>query len=152
MLKYTELYFGSLVYMGVKRTVKVFESRVLRRLFGPKRDEVTWDWRKLHDEELYDTYSSPNIIRVIKSRRMEWAGHARMGETRGAYRFWWGNLRKRDHFEDLVLDGRIIITWILNQLGGRGLDLSGTEWGQVAGSCEGGNEPSDPIKCGEFLN
>jgi hypothetical protein len=64
----------------------VFEIRVLRR-FGPKRDEVTGKWRKLHIEELRDLYSSPNIIRIIKSRRMRWAGHvARMGEKRNAYR------------------------------------------------------------------
>jgi hypothetical protein len=65
----------------------VFENRVLRRIFGPKRDEVTGEWRILHNKELNDLYSSPNIIRVIKSRRMRWAGHvARMGEGIGAYR------------------------------------------------------------------
>jgi hypothetical protein len=65
----------------------VFENRVLRRIFGPKRDEATGDWRRLHNEEINDLYSSPNIIRVIKSRRVGWAGHvARMGEERGAYR------------------------------------------------------------------
>jgi hypothetical protein len=65
----------------------VFENRVLRRIFGPKRDEVTGEWRRLHNGELNDLYSSPNIIRVIKSRRMGWAGHlARMGEGRGTYR------------------------------------------------------------------
>jgi hypothetical protein len=58
----------------------VFENGVLRRLFGPKRDEVTGEWRKLHSEELHNLYSSPNIIRMIKSRRLRWAGHvARMG-------------------------------------------------------------------------
>jgi hypothetical protein len=61
--------------------MRVFDNRVLRRIIGPKRDEVTGDWIKLHN-----LYSSPNIIRIIKSRRMEWAGHvARMGETRNAY-------------------------------------------------------------------
>jgi hypothetical protein len=65
----------------------VFENRVLRRIFGPKRDGVTGEWRRLHNEELNDLYSSPNIVRVIKLRRMRWAGHvARMGEGRGAYR------------------------------------------------------------------
>jgi hypothetical protein len=65
----------------------VFENTVLRRIFGPRRDEVTWEWRRLHNEELNDLYCSPNIGRVIKSRRMRWAGHvARMGEERGVYR------------------------------------------------------------------
>jgi hypothetical protein len=64
----------------------VFENKVLRRIFGPKRDEVTGGWRKLHNEELRDLYSSPNIIRIIK-RRMRWARHvAQMGEKRNAYR------------------------------------------------------------------
>jgi hypothetical protein len=64
----------------------MFENRVLRRIFGPKRDEVTGGWRKLHSEELHGLYSSPSIVRVIKARRMKWAGHvARMGEVRGAY-------------------------------------------------------------------
>jgi hypothetical protein len=67
--------------------LRVFTNKVLRRIFGPKRDEVTGEWRRLHNKELYALYSSPNIIRVIKSRRLRWAGHvARMGERRGAYR------------------------------------------------------------------
>jgi hypothetical protein len=70
-----------------ERRLRVFENRVLRIIFGPKRDEVTGEWRKLHKEELYDLHSSPNIIRVIKQRRMRWAGHvARMGERRGVFR------------------------------------------------------------------
>jgi hypothetical protein len=65
----------------------VFENRVLRRIFGTKRDEVTGEWRKLHNKELHDLYSSPSIIRIIKSRMMRWAGHvARMGEKRKVYR------------------------------------------------------------------
>jgi hypothetical protein len=65
----------------------VFVNRVLRRIFGPKRDEVTGEWRKLHNKELHDLYSLPSIVRIIKSRRMRWAGHvARMGEKRNAYR------------------------------------------------------------------
>jgi hypothetical protein len=65
----------------------VFENRVLRRVFGPKRDEVTGEWRKLHNEELNDLYSLPNSVRVVKSRRMRWAGHmARMEEERGVHR------------------------------------------------------------------
>ena len=65
----------------------MFENRVLRRIFGVKRDRVTGEWRKLHNEELNDLYCSPNIVRVIKQRRMRWAEHvARMGERRGVYR------------------------------------------------------------------
>jgi hypothetical protein len=71
---------------GTRIDVRVFENRVLRRIFGPKRDDVTGDWRKLHNEELQNLYSSRNIIIMIKSRRMRWAGHvARLGETRNAY-------------------------------------------------------------------
>ena len=65
----------------------MFENKVLRRIFGPRRDEVTGDWRRLHNVEINVLYSSPNIVRVIKSRRMRWAGHvARMGEERAVYR------------------------------------------------------------------
>jgi hypothetical protein len=72
--------------------LRVFENKVLRRIFGPKSDEVMGEWRKLHNEELRGAlYSSPSIIRIIKSRRMRWAGHiARMGEKRNAYRLFVG--------------------------------------------------------------
>jgi len=77
--------------MREERRLKVFENRLLSRIFEPKRDEVTGEWRKLHNEELNDLYSSPNIVRVIKSRRMIWAGHVeRMGEGRGVYRVFVG--------------------------------------------------------------
>jgi hypothetical protein len=82
------------------------------RIFGPKRDEVTGKWRKLHNEKLNDRYSLPNLVRVIKSRRMRWAGHvARMGEGRGITGFWLGNLRERDRWEDPGVDGKIILEW-----------------------------------------
>jgi hypothetical protein len=78
------LYLISLVIFG---RLMVSENRVLRRIFGPKRDEVTGEWRKLHSEELHNLYSSPDIIRQVKSRRMGWAGHvARMGEERKVYK------------------------------------------------------------------
>ena len=70
--------------MREEHRLRVFENRVLRRIFGPKRDGVTGEWRKLHNEELNDLYSSPNIVRMVKSRRMRWAGHvARVEEERG---------------------------------------------------------------------
>ena len=72
--------------MKEERRLRVFENRVFRRIFGPKRDEVTGEWRKLHNEELNILYSSPNIVRVIKWRKIRWVGHvARMGERRGVY-------------------------------------------------------------------
>jgi hypothetical protein len=73
--------------LKVERGLRVFEKRVLRRIFGPKSNEVTGEWRKLHNEELHDLYFSPNIVRLMKSRRVSWAGHvARMEDRRNAYR------------------------------------------------------------------
>jgi hypothetical protein len=83
----------------------VFENKVLRRIFGSKRDEVTGEWGELHIEVLNDLYSSPNIVRVIKSSRIRWAGHVeRMGRGELYAGFWWGNLR-----EDPGIYGRIIL-------------------------------------------
>jgi len=88
----------------------VYIHAVLRRIFGPRRDEVTGEWRRLHNEELNDLYSSPNVVRVIKSRRTRWAGHvARMGEERGCIESWGRNRRERDHWGDLGVDGWIIL-------------------------------------------
>ena len=79
--------------LQVERKLRVFENMVLRRTFGPRRGEVTGEWRRLHNEVLNDLYSSPNIVWVIKLRRMRWAGHvAHMGEERGVYRVLVGKL------------------------------------------------------------
>ena len=79
-----------------ERKLRVFENMVMRRIFGPRRNEVTEEWRRLHYKELNDLYSSPNIVRVIKSRRTRWARHvARMGEERRCIGSCWGNRRER---------------------------------------------------------
>jgi len=94
----------------------VFENMVLRRIFGPRREEVTGEWRRLHNEELNDLYSSPNIVRVIKSRRMRWAGRvARMGEERWVYRVLTGKPMGKNHWGDLGVDGWITLGWIFRR-------------------------------------
>ena len=103
--------------MREERRLRVFENRVLRRVFGPKREEVTGEWRKLHNDELIDLYSIPNIVRVVKSRGMRWVGHvARIGRVEGCTGLWWGNLRERDHWGDPDVDGMIILRWIFRKL------------------------------------
>jgi hypothetical protein len=101
---------------------------VLRRIFGPKREEVTGEWRKLHKEELNDMNSSSNTIRVIKSRRMRWAGHvARMGERRGVYRVLVGNLEGKRQLGRSGIVGRKILSWIFRKWDlGYGLDRAGS--------------------------
>jgi len=98
-----------------ERRLRVFENRVLRRIFGPKRAEVIGEWRRLHNEELNDLYS-PNIVRVIKSRRMRWVGYvARMEEGRGVYRVLVGKLKERDHLGDPGVIGGILLRWIFRK-------------------------------------
>jgi hypothetical protein len=100
----------------------VFENRMLRRIFGPKRDEVTGEWRKLHNEELHDLYSSPSIITIMKARRMRWTGHvARMGEKRNAYGLLVGKPEGRRPL------GRPRLWWVDNVR----MDLVEVGWGDV---------------------
>jgi len=99
--------------LRAERRLTVFENRVLRRIFGPKSDEVTREWRKLHNEELNDLYCSPSIVHVIKSGRMRWLGHvAHIGRGEVYTGFWWGDLREKDHLRDPGIDGRVILKWI----------------------------------------
>jgi hypothetical protein len=93
--------------------LRIFENRVLRRIFGPEREE-DGSWIKLHNDELQRLYSSLNIVRVIKSRRMRWAGHvARTGEVFTG--FWLGGPKVRKHWEDLGAGGRITLRWTLGR-------------------------------------
>jgi hypothetical protein len=102
-------------HFGEKHRLRVFENRLLRKIFRPKREE-DGSWRKLHNDELHDLYSSPNIVRVIKSRRMRWAGHvALMGRGEVLTGFWLGGLKARDHWEDLGIGGRITLRWTLGR-------------------------------------
>jgi hypothetical protein len=88
----------------------VFENRVVRRIFGPKMDDVTGEWRKLHNGEFNDLYTSPNVVWVINSRRMRLAGHvACMGERRGTYSFLVGSPEGRNQLGDPGIDGRVIL-------------------------------------------
>ena len=93
-----------------ERRLRVFENRVLRKVFGPKGDEVTGEWRKLHNEELNDLYSLPSIVRVVKSRRRRW------GRTEVCTGCWWGSLRETGHWGDQDVDRRIILRWIFRKL------------------------------------
>jgi hypothetical protein len=115
--------------LRAKHRLRVFEDRVLRRIFGPKTDAVTREWRKLHSGELHNLYSSPDIIRQITSRRMRWAGHvARMGEGRNMYRVLVGKPEGKDHSDDRGVDGRMGSKWTLGRLavGGCGVDSAGS--------------------------
>jgi hypothetical protein len=110
-----------------EQRLRVFENMVLRRIFGPKRDEATGEWRRLHNEELNDLYSSPNIIRVIKSRGMGWTRHvARMGEKRGAYRILVGRPEGRRPL------GKPSCRWEDNIKMDQGVGCGGMDWIELA--------------------
>jgi hypothetical protein len=95
---------------------KIPEKRVLRRIIGPKRDEETGGWRKLHNEELHNLYSSPSIIRIIKSRRMGWVGHvARIGRRGMEIGCLWESQKEREHWEGQDVSGWTILKWILER-------------------------------------
>jgi hypothetical protein len=104
-------------------------------------EEVTGQWRKLHNEALHDSYCSPNKIRVIKSRRMSWTGHvAYMGREEVPIGFWWGNLKKGGQMEDLHVDGKIILKMYLQDLGWE--ICTGLIW--LRRGASGSNETSVP--------
>jgi hypothetical protein len=112
-----------------------FESKVLRRIFGPKREEVAGGWRRLHNE-LHNLYTSPYIVRAIKTRKMRWTDHVGCtGERMNAYKFL---VRKTE--------GKRPYQRPRSRMGRCGLDASGLDWVTVARSCEHGNEPSGSIK------
>jgi hypothetical protein len=93
----------------------VLENKVLR-ILGPKADVVAGSWRRMHNEELHNLYTSPNIIKEVKSKKMTGAGHlACMGQMRMHTKFWLEGLKGRDHSEDLGIDGKIILEWILRK-------------------------------------
>jgi hypothetical protein len=109
--------------------LRAFENSALRRIFGPKRDEVTGEWKKLHNEELHNLYSSPDIIRQLKSRRMRWAGLvALMGEERKFYKFLVGKPEGKDDLEDQGVGGKMGSGWILGRLSWGG----GVDWIRLA--------------------
>ena len=119
-----------------ERRLRVFENRVLRRVFGPKRDEVTGEWRKLHKEELNDLYSLPNIVWVVN--RDEWDGQGMWrlwGRIEVCTECWWGSLSERGHCGDPDVDGRIILRWIFRKLEG----VVGTGWSWLRIGTGGGH-------------
>jgi hypothetical protein len=133
------------VTLREEHRLRVFENRVLRGIFGPKTHEATGEWRKLHNGELHNLYSSPDIIRQIKSRRMGLAGHvARMGEGRSVYGILVGKPEGKRLLERLRRRWEHGIKTDLREIGWGvcGVDSPSSEYGPLAGCCECGDEPS----------
>ena len=102
-----------------RQVLRVFENLVLRKIFGPKRNYVTGEWRRVRHEELYDLYSTPDVIRMIKSKMMILVGHvASVMERRMRAVFWWVNLREMDYLEDIGVGRRIIFKWLFKKYSG----------------------------------
>jgi hypothetical protein len=131
--------------------LRVFESRAMRRIRTSERDEVTGEWKRLCNKELYDLYSSPNIMQVIKSRRMRWAGHvAHVGDRKGAYRVLVGRGERRRPLGRPRCRLEDNIKMDLQALGLGGMEWIDVAQGQVAGTCECSHESLSSTKCGEF--
>jgi hypothetical protein len=128
----------------------MFENRGLRRLLGPKTDEMTGDWRKLHNEDVHHLYSSSNIIRMIKSRSMQGVQHA-WGDEQCVQTFSLENRKGTDHLEDLGVDGRILNRILKKQCGKVRVGFIWLRIGTDGGSCEHGNEASSTTKGKEFI-
>jgi len=128
--------------------LREFENRVLRTIFGPKRDEVTGEWRKLHNEELNDLYFSPNIVGVIKSKSLGWAGHvARIGERRGVYRALVGKPERRRSL------GRPRHRWEDNiKMNLQEVGCGVMDWIELAHDRDRWRALVYAVKCGEFLD
>jgi hypothetical protein len=125
---------------------------MLSRICGPKRDEVRGEWKKLSDDYLNDLYASQNIIRVIKSIIMRWAGHAaRMGERREMRTgFWWRDLREGEHLEDPRINARIILKYIFKKWNWVWTELIWLRIGRGGGLCECGPETLRSVKNGKL--
>ena len=109
-----------------ERRLRMSENGMLRRIFGPKRDKVTGERRNLHNKELNDLYCSSDVFQVIQPGIIRWAGHvARRGREQVHTGFWRGEMRKKEHLEDLSIEGRVILKWIFKNVGWEGVDFIG---------------------------